>query len=70
MLIHNMRLFHHYYHEVVENMGASPDDLFPILDKCRFYALVERDAADLAVLEEILEQFYGITPEGWAEWAS
>lgn len=70
MSTHRMRLFHFYYHEVVENMGVQPEYLYPYLELCRFYVRVESDAADLAVLEEMLEEFYGITPEGWAEWQS
>ncbi len=66
--MHKMRYFHYNYQEVVDNMGASPEDLLPILDACRRSAWTERDYAHLAVLEEMLTEFYGITEEGWEEW--
>lgn len=67
-MIHGMRRFHFHYHEAVENIGCDPSDMLPILDKARFYALTENDHTHLGVLEDMLEEFYGITSEGWEEW--
>lgn len=67
-MIHRNRLFHHYFEEVHNTIGASPDAILPLMDKCELHAWVEADAAALEFLWDCVCEFYGITRQGWEEW--
>lgn len=64
---HSMRLFHFYFEEVHNALGASPSDILLIMDNCERHAWTEKDAAELEFLWDIVCEFYGITRLGWEE---
>jgi len=67
-MIHNMRLFHFYYEEAHNALGAEPSEFVKLLDACELHAWTEKDAAMMAIMLEVACEFYQITEEGWEEW--
>lgn len=66
-MVHRNRLFHQYFEEVHNELGASPEYILPLMDKCEQHCLVENDAAALEFLWDCVNEFYGLTRQGWEE---
>ena len=65
---HGVRLFMHYYTEAVGELGAEPESVIALRDMAERHAWTAGDYVSLAVLDEAICEFYGLTEEGFAEW--